>query len=212
MTSASAVAKLRGAFKLVAIDLEHPSPKRVASAQREVGKFLLSEPTGVPGASTGGIWFGSNLTVEPSVEDLRDLQDAVHRIVDGLLSGRPVADPPEIALRLAPLVVEGGGVVVKVIEATIVDRFVGALLLLLANAGAGRVQPCPYCGGAFLKLGRRKHCGRVECEKRHQQAYWEGYKGTPNALASRKKFYDTHGWTLGARKAAGKKTKQGGLR
>jgi hypothetical protein len=194
-----AVERLTGAFRLVEIDLEHPTRNRVASAQREVGRFLLTAPRGVPGAGTSGVWFGSGLTREPSLAELLDIQTAVRGVLDGLLSTAPVTQPPDVTLTFTALLIEGGGVVVKVVEGTLRDRVVGALLLLLASAGAPRLRSCRYCRRAILKIGRREYCERPDCQRQRRQQYWDEYKSTPEAEQARLRYYEAHGWTRGAR-------------
>jgi hypothetical protein len=199
-----ATRRLRIAFAL-AERAEQLDAKELDGAMQDIGRFLYSAKNG-PGAETGGIWVGSRLP-NVTAREVAELRLTVRSILDAVVHGVSVATPPlpELTITLGP-VVAGRQVVVRA-DGSVPDRFVLALMLLLAHVGAERVRACPACGGAFLKLGRRAHCHRPECRRHRASEYWQRYMKTPKGRRALRKHYQRmyetvyaeNGWTPGAR-------------
>ena len=204
----AAVRRLRIAFDLAETNFDRLNAKGMERVRRDVGRFLLSGSAKGPGAETGRVWVGSRVPALSDRELQTLLQLTVRRLLDALVARVPLNFPdlPRLDLVLSP-VAGGNDVTVTVVEGSASDRFMFALLLLLAHVGAGRVRACPGCGGAFLKLGRRTHCSRPECRRELARAYWRRYKNTPAGRRAHERhmqrLYETvyvaHGWTPGAR-------------
>lgn len=74
------------------------------------------------------------------------------------------------------------------------DVFLFVVCYLLALTPTQKVLPCPECPRLFYKVGRQTHCSEA-CYDRH---YWRDYPADKKRRA-RKKWYESQGWTLGAR-------------
>lgn len=73
------------------------------------------------------------------------------------------------------------------------DVFLFVVCYLLALTSTQKVLRCE-CGQLFYKVGRQTHCSPA-CYDQH---YWQGYPEVKK-LRARKKWYESRGWTLGAR-------------
>jgi hypothetical protein len=195
-----AIRRLEGAFRLTELKLD---AKGLVSGRREVGKFLLAGTAKGPGAETGRVWFGSRLP-EVSDRELGELQLAVQRVLDALVNGVSLDYPemPKLTVVLAP-VAAGKAVTITVVDGGVTDRYLLALMLLVAHVGGERVQRCPACGGAFLKQGRRASCNRPECRRLRANKYWHAYTKTAAGRRWRRRHYERlyatlykdNGWT-----------------
>jgi hypothetical protein len=67
--------------------------------------------------------------------------------------------------------------------------------LLQASAETMPIRKCPECGRFFVRVRRQIYC-RDECTDR---ATWRKYPAAKKR-AARKRQYNKHGWTFGARK------------
>jgi hypothetical protein len=198
----SAMRQLKLAFRFAEARLDTAGLK---AARRDVDRFLRFAEEAGPGATTGGMWFGSRVPAAPPANEIAELQMFVRRQLDAMIHHVALDYPeaPQLSFVLG-LPEDGGRVVVSVISASVRDRFLMSLMLLLARVGSKRVLSCRNCKMAFLKNGRRTHCARVECRRQRQAAYFKAYTKTPSGRLAlqrqREKLYAKHGWKLGGRK------------
>ena len=81
--------------------------------------------------------------------------------------------------------------------------FILTLAYLLKSSAGERVVKCPECGRIFVRVRRQKYC----TPKCTDKATWRNYP-EDKKRQSRKKYYDSQGWTLGARSAKKGKVKK----
>lgn len=74
------------------------------------------------------------------------------------------------------------------------------LVYLLSEPVGARIRKCPECGEIFLRVRRQLYCSDT-CTDR---VTWRNYPPVKKRRA-RKKQYEKHGWTLGARTTKGER-------
>jgi hypothetical protein len=231
MAMTPAVRRLRTVLEFVNTPMRGASS--IGRTARSLEKFLTATPQGQPGKDTGGVWFGSpdletGSMPTPGAGELELLQQKVRRLLDAVV-GRRVqrvdqsVDPPQTTItnlsvlsstdllmlelrppRVVPVVADGS-VTLKVIDGTFSDRFLLAVLLLLAYAGAGSVRACQVCGRVFLKDGKRLHCGRTKCKAQSTSLTYQRWKNSEKGQRYLKEHvYEPNNWTPGWEKKEGK--------
>lgn len=188
-------------FADMALD-EAPAPGQMRRITSPLMSLLTSAPRGDVGANTGGFWFGSfdeKSTI--SYEELVVVQPQVKLLLNAVAERRPIRLEEGIKLHVLPSVVNKSGAVLLSAQGSFADRFMLAVLLLLRSVGASHIRPCAVCRRAFIKVGRRRQCGRKECERAYNAAYFRKWKASATGQKALKRKYDANGWTLGARAA-----------
>lgn len=189
--------QLQSAFEFAETDLERESGDRVEGRilsfiGREVGRDPLRAG-----------WHVGMFAPPLESAEVAPLQEHVRQYLDALAGGQLV-NPPHLSITLGVPLSAFGAAFPCVVAGSVTDRYLLTLALLVGHAGGRRVLKCPQCGRAFLKVGRRRYCRRPECERARNGAYWQGYKASPKGRrtvrAARKRQYEAHGWTLGARR------------
>jgi len=174
---------LETAFAFADTDLTTLSPHMGQRVKREVGQFLLSVPVEGPGAFTGGVWAGSALPSEVDDREVDELQRAVRRILSAVASRTPIPENDlyqfnlTTQVALVPVVAADGDVILQVAaNASIRERYLLLLQLLLRHVGAKQVRLCPACSRPFLRRGRAEYCARRDCDLQRGRESWQRNK------------------------------------
>jgi hypothetical protein len=185
------------AFELALRDYDALPEAERTRLKRKAWRVVIDERSG-PRATFGA--------TPPTDGDMSMLSDVLSGLLSRATEGVP--NEREVTVSLGTIIASDGTIIPNVVGGSFVDRFLVMFLMRAASIGLDRFKRC-VCGRPYLKVGRRLGCDDPNCMKQRQETYWQEYKTTPNARRARERFYQKHGWTLGARKKKVKTSKKG---